>query len=46
MASSVITSPTYDPKTTEGLANAYVAGTKAILTARHQEHRHHRALTR
>lgn len=34
MASSVISSPTYDPKTTaENLANAYVAGTQAILTA-------------
>jgi flagellar hook-associated protein 2 len=33
MASSVITSPTYDPKTTaENLANAYIAGTQAILT--------------
>lgn len=32
MASSVITSPTYDPKSySEGLANEYVAGTKAIL---------------
>jgi flagellar hook-associated protein 2 len=32
MATSVISSPTYDPKTTaENLANAYVAGTKAIL---------------
>ncbi|WP_343729620.1 flagellar filament capping protein FliD [Duganella sp.] len=35
MATSVISSPTYDPKTTaEGLANAYVAGTKAILDSR------------
>lgn len=35
MASSVITSPTYDPKTTaENLANAYVAGNKAILDGR------------
>jgi flagellar hook-associated protein 2 len=32
MATSVISSPTYDPKTTaENLANAYVANTKAIL---------------
>ncbi|NVM79776.1 flagellar hook-associated protein 2 [Duganella sp. SG902] len=32
---AVISSPTYDPKTTaENLANAYVAGTKAILDGR------------
>ncbi|MTV36588.1 flagellar filament capping protein FliD [Duganella radicis] len=32
---AVISSPTYDPKTTaENLANAYVAGTKAILDSR------------
>lgn len=35
MATSVISSPTYDPKSySEGLANEYVAGTKAILDAR------------
>lgn len=35
MATSVISSPTYDPQTTaENLANAYVASTKAILDAR------------
>jgi flagellar hook-associated protein 2 len=35
MATSVISSPTYDPKTTaENLANAYVSGTKAILDSR------------
>lgn len=32
MASSVISSPTYDPQTTaEGLANTYIAGSQAIL---------------
>ncbi|WP_373987467.1 flagellar filament capping protein FliD [Duganella sp. BuS-21] len=32
---AIISSPTYDPKTTaENLANSYVAGTKAILDAR------------
>ncbi len=32
MASSIITSPTYDPTTTaENLANAYIAGSQAIL---------------
>jgi flagellar hook-associated protein 2 len=35
MATSVISSPIYDPKTTaENLANAYVSGNKAILDSR------------